>query len=650
MPALVVCGNRTFVAGDDLRTFTAFAIILRLIQILTCIRLTVALHGTITSNHSNIPEVCKHGNDGIETLIDASGTLFLSYFICAYITAIVGLLLEIGILRTSTKGTPVEQEKRARLKPLCQIKMIPMSVLRIGNMAMGVMVLKVLRHVCTCGGLALNPYAVCPRLNVIHGWIGLLIGSHFAEAAVVGLIGIYFFCKAGDRLPPFISAEAKWRCCCQCCCTVGSFMTCCLYGGRDGKTGDFADIALILADYFDDGGTIDVVPSDIVVGLRTLARVQQQKQSECRVELKRRASFIASLKESTVNLDDVRARIKDYDIEEMGELDQGSPALRLVHFQEEDTDEMVSARKNENQKSVEGNDVIDVKNDDGAWTGRISLKDDEELGEVTVVDESELANMKSSLFDEDLEQEEELAAINMLEKEEEEEENDVHLTRIGSGKELRRRAVVFGLHRTAGGTLHFRPEVREVLSRKNFDDRLTIAEGARFMRFAMGIYLFRRYNTQSRSCEVCCAIGEKSKCFVDKAKECANKCRNKTNEMVPGHDYLDVRVGMGYRIGDILERRFLHQAGLDHTVEIKYVQFGEGVARTPYCISVDHAWKSIVVTIRGTEGFDDIVADLRMVPVSMAECGSRRGFNGAAYYCHAGMLACAEWIHEDLVR
>ena len=61
---------------------------------------------------------------------------------------------------------------------------------------MGVMVLKVLRQVCWCGGIALNPYAICPRLDKIHGWLGILIGSHIAEATVVGLTGIYFFCKS----------------------------------------------------------------------------------------------------------------------------------------------------------------------------------------------------------------------------------------------------------------------------------------------------------------------------------------------------------------------------------------------------------------------------------------------------------------------
>ena len=111
---------------------------------------------------------------------------------------------------------------------------------------------------------------------------------------------------------------------------------------------------MILADYFDVGGTIDVVPSDVVVGLRTLARVQQQKQSECRVELKRRVSFMASLKKSEVNQDDVKAKVQDYDMEEMGDQDQGSPdRLRLVHFQDEEVEKGVE----------ETDDIIDVKNE-----------------------------------------------------------------------------------------------------------------------------------------------------------------------------------------------------------------------------------------------------------------------------------------------
>lgn len=170
------------------------------------------------------------------------------------------------------------------------------------------------------------------------------------------------------------------------------------------------------------------------------------------------------------------------------------------------------------------------------------------------------------------------------------------------------------------------------------------------MRFAMGVYLFRRYNAQGRSCEVCCAVGEMGKSCIEKGIACLDQCRDKSNE-IAGHDFLDERVGDGYLIGDIMEARFLAAAGLlGESTEIKYVQFGEGVARTPYSIAVDHAWKAVVVSIRGTEGLDDVVADLRMIPASLAECGEKCGFDGQDYFVHAGMLACVEWIYIDLVR
>lgn len=47
-------------------------------------------------------------------------------------------------------------------------------------------------------------------------------------------------------------------------------------------------------------------------------------------------------------------------------------------------------------------------------------------------------------------------------------------------------------------------------------------------------------------------------------------------------------------------------------------------------------------------GLDDVVADLRMVPASMEDVAARCGFDGQGSFAHAGMLACAEWIYEDL--
>ena len=617
---------------------------LRLLQIAVLIPFT-----KITSGLYHIDETRKQqcqGSGEIETLVDASFILFVTFLCSAYFTVVAGLIIEIAIWRTGAKGTPVEPEKRACLKPLCFLKMIPMSVLRVANMVMGVMIIRVLRQLCFCGGLYDNPYILCPRLDLFKSYLAVLIVSFFVEAGVVGCMGLYFACKTQSRLPSLFSAEAKWRCCCRCCCTVTSLMTCCLYGGRDGKTGDFADIALILADYFDDGGTLDVVPSDIVIGLRMLARVQNQKQSECRVDLKRRVSFIASVKPG-VKMDLNEANFED--LKPVADPER----LRLVTVNEEAGNETSTDSDNGSKQAKD--DAFEAHGK-GEWTASL---EDEEMGKVSVrpgVGGTILSNEEpaigerpeDSLLSIDLEMTKELAKAALLD-EEQEDDNDVVLERVGSQKSIRRRkAVIYNLHRT-GGNLMYKPAVREVLSRKSADDKLAIAEGARFMRYAMGIYSFRKYIAGGRTCELCCAVGDKVDATVIEAgRKCVNCCRNKANSMA-GHDFLNSRIGHGYLIGDIMEAKFLALAGLDRA-EIKYVQFGEGVARTPYCISVDHAWKSIVITIRGTEGLDDVVADLRMVPVSMEECGAKCGFNGKDYFVHAGMLACAEWIYDDLKR
>jgi hypothetical protein len=80
-----------------------------------------------------------------------------------------------------------------------------------------------------------------------------------------------------------MSAQLKWQCCCQCFITTSSILTCCCFGGR--TIADFSDISVALEDYFDDGGTLDIVPSDIMVGLLMLMRVQIQQKQECRDEL-----------------------------------------------------------------------------------------------------------------------------------------------------------------------------------------------------------------------------------------------------------------------------------------------------------------------------------------------------------------------------
>lgn len=163
MPALVLCGNPTFVAGDDLRTFTFFAILLRVIQLIALIALTKLVHGQFYFQTS-VAEQCD-GSGHVQNWVEKSVIVFTTYFVSSYIAAIVGLMLEVGIWKTSAKGTPVETRKRARLRPLCYVKLMPLSAFRIANMVMGVMIIKMIRQVCWCGKYPnANPYVICPRL------------------------------------------------------------------------------------------------------------------------------------------------------------------------------------------------------------------------------------------------------------------------------------------------------------------------------------------------------------------------------------------------------------------------------------------------------------------------------------------------------
>jgi len=207
MPSLVICGNRTFVAGDDLRTFTFFAIVLRLLQIAVLIPYTVVT-GTKYDVNEDLVESCG-GDSSLRTLIDKSYIIFMTFLCSSYITTLGGLAIEIGIWQTSAKGTPTEPEKRARLQPLCRIKMIPMTVFRIANMALGIILIDIMNQICWCGGTATDPYVNCPALDELNLYQAILTGTYFLEAAVVGCMGFYFLCKARSGYPALITAKAK---------------------------------------------------------------------------------------------------------------------------------------------------------------------------------------------------------------------------------------------------------------------------------------------------------------------------------------------------------------------------------------------------------------------------------------------------------
>ena len=99
------------------------------------------------------------------------------------------------------------------------------------------------------------------------------------------------------------------------------------------------------------------------------------------------------------------------------------------------------------------------------------------------------------------------------------------------------------------------------------------------------------------------------------------------------------------------EAAFMKVIGFDKSkVELYYAHFHNTVDQAVYCILVDHVWKTVVLCIRGSLSLEDYVINLQVDPEKLDEVGAEYGFDGDGEYCHAGYLARAKWICEDLKR
>jgi sn1-specific diacylglycerol lipase len=301
------------------------------------------------------------------------------------------------------------------------------------------------------------------------------------------------------NIPTTVSTESWWKCVCRCGCACTAIFTCCIFGGKEAVTSDFAAVAMALTDFMDDGGHLDVTFSDIVAGLRMVRRVQKEKQEalESREMIRRREENRGS---------------------ESATMESGGVDTRRV---------------------------------------RMSL---------LVRDED------SGMFCEATE--------------------------------------------------------RQVLDGGDAADRQVIAEGAHFMRLSLIYgYIVLRLSATHRAM-LLTAI----------SLNCKRSCCCWSKDKVVG----DTLCGCNLLA-------MLREAGLDED-DIAYAQFGASVERTPYCITLDHEWKSVVLTIRGTFSLEDVVTDLSIRPTSLSKWGEHCSFDGEGEYCHEGMLVSAEWVLRDLEK
>ncbi|CAN0394058.1 unnamed protein product, partial [Hapterophycus canaliculatus] len=153
---------------------------------------------------------------------------------------------------------------------------------------------------------------------------------------------------------------------------------------------------------------------------------------------------------------------------------------------------------------------------------------------------------------------------------------------------------------------------RPLLDVTNPDDRTALAEISHFSRYALAIYTWYLYIFERPCCGACDLLGGGG---------------------AEDGDGIGVSVRGDNWLG-IHEAALLRVAGLHPKCEVVHAQFVSGIAETPYCVLVDHAWRCVVVAIRGTMSLDDCLCDLQADPVRMEESGRRWGFDGSGMYAH----------------
>jgi sn1-specific diacylglycerol lipase len=551
MPALVLFGQKTALAGDDLRCSSTAFFVFRLIQFALLLPTLVFLvqfddtyiiddNGICSGDGTRISNITATADTGTGTettntsmntsthspLAASARTVMFVYWGLSMLQVVLGVWLEAAIWRTSGLGTPTEPEKRAALRPLCCGKLVLLTALRVFNFVLGVASLVLIKDYCECSSNAEKEVrkAVverrCPHFYSMRQVLGGLTWTQGIEVIIIAFIYVVFIFKIVKprrrlhnalttaaaktaNITTTVSAESWWTCVCRCGCACTAIFTCCIFGGKEAVTSDFAAVAMALTDFMDDGGHLDVTFSDVVAGLRMVRRVQKEKQ-----------------------------------------------------------------------EALESREIIRSKEEEGPG--------------------SESATMESG------------------------------------GVDMRGSVRMSLLVRDEVSAMFCEAAERQVLDGGDAAERQVIAEGAHFMRLSLAIYGYIMYMIEHKLTGPCLLTAI--------SLNCKRSCCCWSKDKVVGDSLCGCNL-----------LAMLQEAGLDED-DIAYAQFGVSVERSPYCITVDHEWKSVVITIRGTLSLEDAVTDLSIRPASLSKLGERCSFDGEGEYCHEGVLVSAEWVLRDLEK
>eukprot|EP00529_Nitzschia_sp_RCC80_P001868 CAMPEP_0113440922 /NCGR_PEP_ID=MMETSP0014_2-20120614/810_1 /TAXON_ID=2857 /ORGANISM="Nitzschia sp." /LENGTH=878 /DNA_ID=CAMNT_0000331737 /DNA_START=104 /DNA_END=2740 /DNA_ORIENTATION=+ /assembly_acc=CAM_ASM_000159 len=171
----------------------------------------------------------------------------------------------------------------------------------------------------------------------------------------------------------------------------------------------------------------------------------------------------------------------------------------------------------------------------------------------------------------------------------------------------------------------------QILSRYQQDDVYLIAEAAHFMPIAQSAYTWISYMLEhpvSGWCMLPYLILRRCTCLF------------------PGRDKDKINGDYPWQLHTAALKAISGCRGSD----LVYASYYDSAEKLPYCILLDHDWKTVVVAIRGTLTLEGVFKDISINPKELTEAGEVCGFDGRGLFCHTGMLRSSEWLLADLNR
>uniref|UniRef100_A0A7S4I7Q3 sn-1-specific diacylglycerol lipase n=1 Tax=Odontella aurita TaxID=265563 RepID=A0A7S4I7Q3_9STRA len=647
MPALRILGVRTPVAGDDLQIVCLVTLILRLIQLASAsYLLSVFARATERSGGDADPfPECNAPGGG--TSYDLFRYFVPMTFASAALTVTVCLAavpLELYIWSVGRRGSPVETEKREKLRPLCNVRFGALGFLQLCAFGVGVAALSQASFYCQCiseqSGFDSPGFLECRLDTAWYTCFLIIVWSQLIEGCVWAFIIVrasWIGFRAGTNRvlerDAGVTQERRWQFCCRLCCTCSSFVTCCLFGGREADTGGYLDISRTLANYFDDGGNLDITVSDIVVGLIVVMREQKKRTEAVKEGLLREAARAKSPLCDNADGSCHSEVVTESSSKLVLEVNQGDMQKATNCLRKEGVGDSI----------LEGNSPSEQESQSNACTPSQAKDAPEEAVPLIV-------SSKSSLSIDDSNTRRHMSLIA-----EAEERGEGGIDGCRRGQSLANRI------RRENSRPVVEAGIRTLLVPGRPEDLRAVAEGARYCRWALAIYSWKMYQVH-HPCTGVCTLG-----FM----RCLNLARCKGGCGASGNSSANRNQSSQTRSPSNPERRTekdddqvvvgdtpllcLDRTALTHIsdlsdAQIPYAQFRGGFATTPYFIGIDPTWKTVAIVLRGTLSFDDVVTDVTLDPVSLEAWGNRCGFDGKGEYGHGGVVACAGWVYEDLER